>query len=554
MEKRKRIIKKILSVGIIFSAVFIGSFTISNAVESEEVQLKSILNTYGVDNVNIEDGEILRIGEVMKLPRGSEWNLSTEGVISIKNGQIEAIGTGTVFLSFKNNNKLHVIEIYVPESQERITRYYSPIDENRDYYKVIVDAGHGGYDSGATGFGRRESIISLEIAKKVEQKLKQKNIQVKMIRDGDYFVPLKDRPRIANEYRPDAFISIHLNSASSGASGIETHCQKGKQMYSPLSKEIQNHVIARTGAKNRGIKYSDLCVLRESNMPSALLETGFITNRDECNRLIEPSYQERLAIGVADGIEEYLKNTVLLQNLPVINTGVVINTDQLNVRSGYGTNYSIIGHLKGNERVEIVEKGNNGWYKIKYNGSYGYVSGRYIRVGQVGLYDINGHWAKDLILDFVVKGYVNGYEDNTFKPENSITRAEFIKIVNREFNFNDTANMNFIDVRPDSWYYNEVCKAIRAGYINGYEDNTFRPEKPITREEACVIVSRIKNLRGDGKLWFKDNNQISDWAKNAVDILSDNGIIKGKPGNVFKPLENITRAESVTVLSRAENK
>ncbi|WP_270506128.1 S-layer homology domain-containing protein, partial [Paraclostridium sordellii] len=81
--------------------------------------------------------------------------------------------------------------------------------------------------------------------------------------------------------------------------------------------------------------------------------------------------------------------------------------------------------------------------------------------------DIDGHWAKNQI----------SYEDNTFRPDKQITRAEFVKLVNKYFGFNDKGVSNFKDINKNNWYYNDVCIAIKAGYINGYEDNTFRPDK-----------------------------------------------------------------------------
>ena len=584
MSKRKKIIKNVLSIGLVCTLSIIGSTKISNANESAEQQLKTILQNYGVEKVNIEDGISLHIGETKDLSNNPNWKLSTEGIVSLsKDGQLKAIGSGTVFLSQKINNKIHVMEIYVPKVERKAHKYYvEPGSPQRDYYKVFVDAGHGGHDSGAPGFGKNESQVSLEIAKKVEQKLKEKNIHVKMSRETDKYLELKERAELANDYRPDAFVSIHLNSADiESAHGTETYCHPDKLMYKPLAMEIQNHAIAQTGSRDRGVKTSNLAVLRETNMPSALFETGFISNKAEYNKLTDPSYQDKLAIGVANGVEQYLKNTVQLAPLPVIDTGKVINTDALNVRGGYGTSYPIIGQVLKDTEVEIVEKNENNWYKIKYDGGYGFVSGKYIEIKKTQepevpkepekpeepevpkepevpnqvIKDIDGHWAKDQILDFISKGYISGYpEDNTFRPENSITRAEFVKIVNKVFDFKEAGAQDFTDVSKDKWYYNEISIGVKAGYIKGYETGEFKPENPITREEACVAISRIMNLQGDGKLEFKDNEQISSWAKDAVDALNDNEIIKGKPENMFAPKANINRAESVTILSRAENK
>ncbi|EQK43958.1 hypothetical protein C672_2902 [[Clostridium] bifermentans ATCC 638] len=555
MRKRNKILKNVLSIGLICTLSIIGSSKISNANESTESELNSVIQSYGDSKLDVEDGISLHIGEIADFSKNPNWKLSKEGVVSLsESGQLKAIGSGTVFLSQKIGDKVHIIEIYVPAMEQKASRFYSAEGSpKRDYYKVFVDAGHGGKDSGATGFGKNEAELNLEVAKRVEKKLEEKNIQVKMSRETNEFIELGDRSRLANNYNPDVFVSIHQNSADDeSANGIETYCHPDKKMYKPLALEIQNNAIAQTGARNREVKYSNLSVLRETNMPSALFESGFISNRAEYNKLVDPSYQDKLATGIATGIEEYLKNTVQLGDLPVINTGVVVNTDSLNVRAGYGTSYSIIGTLPKGAKVEIVESKNN-WYKIKYNGVYGCVSGSYINIYKNGnLTDIDGHWAKNQILDFVSKGYVAGYEDNTFRPENSITRAEFVRVLNQVFKFEEKEGENFTDVNNSDWYYNDVCIGAKAGYIKGYEDGTFRPNSPITREEASKILATVLNLKGDGKLGFTDSNKISDWAKDAVDALSDNGMISGYEDNTFRPNNNITRAESVSLLSRVQ--
>ncbi len=167
------------------------------------------------------------------------------------------------------------------------------------------------------------------------------------------------------------------------------------------------------------------------------------------------------------------------------------------------------------------------------------------------LTDIDGHWASSQINEFVQSGYINGYEDNTFKPNESTTRAEFVKIVNSVFNYTEKSSKEFDDVKSGSWYFDEVSKAVKAGYIDGYEDNTFRPNDIITREEASKIVATIKDLKGDGVIDFKDTNSISNWAVEYVDALNDNDIVNGYEDNTFRPKNGLSRAEAVTILSRA---
>ncbi|CEO21250.1 IdeS/Mac family cysteine endopeptidase [Paraclostridium sordellii] len=169
------------------------------------------------------------------------------------------------------------------------------------------------------------------------------------------------------------------------------------------------------------------------------------------------------------------------------------------------------------------------------------------------LSDISGHWAKKEINQFISSGYVNGYEDNTFRPDNSITRAEFVKLVNKYFGFNSKEEINFSDINTNDWYYNDICIASKAGYINGYEDKTFRPNKTITREEVSKILISIKNKQDnvyDKLNKYPDKSKVSNWAKPYVEGAIEQGYLKGNDLGFLNPTNNITRAESITILSR----
>ncbi|MFR3560108.1 MAG: IdeS/Mac family cysteine endopeptidase [Paraclostridium sordellii] len=169
------------------------------------------------------------------------------------------------------------------------------------------------------------------------------------------------------------------------------------------------------------------------------------------------------------------------------------------------------------------------------------------------LNDISGHWAKKEINQFISNGYVNGYEDKTFRPDNSITRAEFVKLVNKYFGFNNKEAIKFSDININDWYYNDICIASKAGYINGYEDKTFKPDKTITREEVSKILITIKNKQDniyDKLNKYPDKNKVSNWAKPYVEGAIEQGYLKGNDLGLLNPINNITRAESITILSR----
>lgn len=172
--------------------------------------------------------------------------------------------------------------------------------------------------------------------------------------------------------------------------------------------------------------------------------------------------------------------------------------------------------------------------------------------------DVEGHWANKEIQEFVSQGYINGYpEDNTFRPNGKITRAEFISITNKYFGFTDKAPETFNDVSSRDWFYNDVCIAQNAGYIAGEGTGNFKPLATISREEVAKILVSIKGKTDsdyDKLSNFTDGNYTSDWAKPYMEGAIEAGYINGNSEGYLKPKENITRGESVVMISRVDNK
>ncbi len=166
--------------------------------------------------------------------------------------------------------------------------------------------------------------------------------------------------------------------------------------------------------------------------------------------------------------------------------------------------------------------------------------------------DIIDHWAELNIKQAMENGWID--TTNTFRPNDSITRAEFIKIVNRKFNFTEVEDIIFTDVDKSAWYYEEVQKAVKAGYIKGNGDNTFEPNAKITREEVAVIITSIMNNKQENLekiFWYKDYDMISSWATSSLEGAVSNGYM-GVLETHLRPKDNITRAESVVTLQRVK--
>ncbi|MFA9422047.1 MAG: S-layer homology domain-containing protein [Sedimentibacter sp.] len=165
--------------------------------------------------------------------------------------------------------------------------------------------------------------------------------------------------------------------------------------------------------------------------------------------------------------------------------------------------------------------------------------------------DIDGHWAKNWITQAVELGFVSGYEDGTFKPDRTITRAEFSKLLNNAMHIENTVSLNFSDVNKNDWFYNEVQKSVASGFFSGYEDNTFRPNNPIKREEVAKVVSSAittGDADGEGATLLIDYTSIQDWAKPSVNTVYNKGYILGYPTGNYMPSKALTRAEAVKII------
>lgn len=167
------------------------------------------------------------------------------------------------------------------------------------------------------------------------------------------------------------------------------------------------------------------------------------------------------------------------------------------------------------------------------------------------LTDIKGHWAEEFIIDLVNLDAIKGYPDNTFKPNNNITRAEFVTVLVKAFSLETKSGKVFVDTK-DHWAKDFIATAAANGIVLGYDENTFGPNDLITREQmAVMIIKALKISPQDSNIVFSDKANISAWAKDSVAAAVEKEIIKGYPDNTFKPLGKTTRAEAVTVIARA---
>lgn len=171
--------------------------------------------------------------------------------------------------------------------------------------------------------------------------------------------------------------------------------------------------------------------------------------------------------------------------------------------------------------------------------------------------DIGGHWAQSQIISLMEQRIVAGFPDGSFRPEQPVTRAEYIAMINRALNFSATAPAAYRDVEDSDWFAPEIAKAQAAGYLSGYSDGTVRPDNRIERQEMAAILARALQLDQAGSLElnrFTDADSIPEWSAPACAALVREGYLNGCPDGSFMPRGASSRAMAAVVLGKVSAK
>lgn len=230
----------------------------------------------------------------------------------------------------------------VPRS---LTRLETPPPPTTPFAMVVLDAGHGGQDSGTLKNGMVEKDLTLDVARRIARLLQERGLVVALTRADDSYVSLLDRAIKANNQPDSVFVSIHFDEAGrSAATGVETYYAAHAISFpervaswlpflqrtsseppnvesQSLAASIQESLVARTQATNRGTQPRQFFVIANVRHPAVLVEGGFLSNKDDVVRLANADYREQMAAGIADGIVRYRdillgKETPLAVDLP----------------------------------------------------------------------------------------------------------------------------------------------------------------------------------------------------------------------------------------------
>lgn len=410
--------------------------------------------------------------------------------------------------------------------------------------KVVIDAGHGGYNPGAVSEeGLEEKHVNLDIAYKLEQELIRRGYETVMLRPDDNDISLAERVRQTREYQPDLFISIHANHHPDafirGSMVLYYDSQIPQATYPPsdemvrlspesrkFAQSVLDAIISRAGTENRGLLPSAAYVIRMGSAPSILVETAFLSNPDDARLLADDAFRRLVAEGIAIGIEDYRPAHLLFP-------------------------------------------------------------------------DIASHWAKESILRLESDGIVRGI-GQSFQPDRPMTRAEYLTMLDRIFRLHDyTVGMiesgeqtsaDRLDQRVDSpeavhpqpadlstdhWAYASLQAGLTAGIILGYPDGNMRPDSPVTRSEAAVMLDRTMAVQPfSAMMGTAETNEVAksgetagivdsssirqlfddvspaSWSAPSVYRLAIQGILLGISPRIFEPDRQMTRAESAVMLDR----
>ncbi len=183
---------------------------------------------------------------------------------------------------------------------------------------VVVDAGHGGKDSGAwRRHGPPEKTVALDVALRVNRKLQESQLKTVLTRSNDVFIPLDNRVALGNRQKNSIFVSIHFNDSRRRAvEGVETY------YYSPyafnLASKIERTLLSLPGTVNRGVHPARFRVLRNAEYPSVLVECGYLSNRSDARDASSAEYREKLADKIAEAIVDYRYGDGVYRRQPAV--------------------------------------------------------------------------------------------------------------------------------------------------------------------------------------------------------------------------------------------
>jgi len=242
-----------------------------------------------------------------------------------RDGTVNGVQVYFLYPMLLKNNEPYISEVDFLTCLDPLLRYKTPVKLGMK--TIMIDAGHGGSDPGAINGSHKEKVYTLQIAKRLQTQLEKLGFRVIMTRTGDTYPTLQERSALCKKYKPDLFISIHCNSATSKTpAGIETYRAvpvggtetKGSKVKtekqsaneydannSRLAYEIQKGMLAATKGTDRGIRHQAIYVTGNATCPAVLVEVGYLSNDAEVKKIASADYQNKIVSGILAGLAGY---------------------------------------------------------------------------------------------------------------------------------------------------------------------------------------------------------------------------------------------------------
>ncbi|MCY9663556.1 DUF1080 domain-containing protein [Paenibacillus alginolyticus] len=349
-----------------------------------------------------------------------------------------------------------------------------------------------------------------------------------------------------------------INNAA--ATGNETVTIEIPANNSALSVNVAFHTDVLKEAHDKGIdriavksQFGTVAIIPDALGTNSGTINLTITRVDQTN--LDAKQQEKI------GNRPVFDFNISVNGTPISKFGSkksMMITMPYTITPGENPNTIVVYYLGDNGKLEVIKNGN---YDAATGGITFFTNhfSKYtIAEVKVTFTDLgSAEWARAAIESLSAKQVINGYSVEQFNPQGIVTRAEFLKMLLGALDLVDaSAEIRFKDVQADQWYAGSIATAQKLGIVSGYQDGTFRPDQTITREEMSFMVSKASKLAQvplaavAAKVIFKDDVVISGFAAEAVSELQQSGVINGFEDGTFKPKNTASRAEAAQIINK----
>ncbi|MCF6096902.1 S-layer homology domain-containing protein [Thermovorax subterraneus] len=521
---------------------------------SDQVQVKCTVNIAVVG----KDGELLFGPRSVTVRADGKWGLTALGALDATgldyvddNGFVKSIegqaNKGMSGWMYKVNGKIPSVlasKFAINEGDEIIWWYSTDINSSGPTWEELVNK---------KVIQQQEDAISSDLAeqnKKLPQALQVSDEALKALEKVDQLLGIKANTKDA--------VGLGETGKSVVVVGNRGPFKRGeflnlKEMLLQNAVDVEKKVAASTGAIiadskeeialiiSAGALKKDVTIsIKETNMPSAEKLTG-----DKALSAIPAGYKALSGIYQfgPDGTSFTLSVTVAIR----IAVPPLVKPENLAL-AWYDKE---VGRWTVIPAVVDLQKGVI-LAKLEHFSEVA-VFAKEVKRSFADVNEVSFEWAKDAVEVLGGAGIVTGVDGTHFEPGRAVTRAEFVTLMVKALGLEPKTGRKgqFKDVKEDAWYANAVYTAADWGFVNGYEDGTFRPEGTITREEIAVILSRTFGLASSGeKPDFKDRKTISPWSEESVAAAVAGGLLKGFEDGTFRPKATASRAETVVIIYR----